>query len=37
MTPTKETIKDAVINCVKNVYDPEIPVNIYDQIGRAHV
>ena len=30
MTPTKETIKDAVINCVKNVYDPEIPVNIYD-------
>ena len=30
MTPTKETIKDAAINCLRNVYDPEIPVNIYD-------
>ena len=30
MTPTKETIKDAAINCLRNVYDPEIPVNIFD-------
>ena len=30
MIPNKETIKDAVINCLKNIYDPEIPVNIYD-------
>ncbi|MCR5424393.1 MAG: iron-sulfur cluster assembly protein [Bacteroidales bacterium] len=30
MTPTKETLHDAVINCLRNVYDPEIPVNIYD-------
>ena len=30
MTPNKETIKSAVINCLKNIYDPEIPVNIYD-------
>lgn len=30
MSPTKETINDAVINCLKNIYDPEIPVNIYD-------
>ena len=30
MTPNKETIKDAVINCLRNIYDPEIPVNIYD-------
>ena len=30
MTPTKETIKDAVINCLRTIYDPEIPVNIYD-------
>lgn len=30
MTPTKETIKAAAINCLKNIYDPEIPVNIYD-------
>ena len=28
--PTKESLKDAVINCLRNVYDPEIPVNIYD-------
>lgn len=28
--PTKETLKDAVINCLRNIYDPEIPVNIYD-------
>ena len=26
MTPNKETIKSAVINCLKNIYDPEIPV-----------
>ena len=30
MTPNKETIKDAVINCLRNIYDPEIPVNVYD-------
>ena len=30
MEPTKETLKDAVVNCLKNIYDPEIPVNIYD-------
>ena len=30
MTPTKETINHAVVNCLKNIYDPEIPVNIYD-------
>ena len=28
--PTRETIHDAVVNCLKNIYDPEIPVNIYD-------
>lgn len=30
MQPTPETIKEAVINCLRNIYDPEIPVNIYD-------
>ena len=30
MEPTKETIWSAVVNCLKNIYDPEIPVNIYD-------
>lgn len=30
MKPNKETIKSAVVNCLKNIYDPEIPVNIYD-------
>ena len=30
MEPNQETIKSAVINCLKNIYDPEIPVNIYD-------
>lgn len=30
MEPTKETIKSAIINCLRNIYDPEIPVNIYD-------
>lgn len=29
MEPTKETITGAVINCLKNIYDPEIPVDIY--------
>lgn len=28
--PTKETLRDAVVNCLRNIYDPEIPVNIYD-------
>lgn len=26
----KEKIKEQTINCLRNVYDPEIPVNIYD-------
>ena len=30
MTPNKDTIWSAVVNCLKNIYDPEIPVNIYD-------
>ena len=30
MTPNKETINSAVVNCLRNIYDPEIPVNIYD-------
>lgn len=27
---TKEQLKEQAINCLRNVYDPEIPVNIYD-------
>ena len=30
MNPTKETIENAVILSLKNIHDPEIPVNIYD-------
>ena len=30
MKPNKETIKSAVIDRLKNIYDPEIPINIYD-------
>ena len=30
MEPNKDTISSAVVNCLKNIYDPEIPVNIYD-------
>ena len=30
MEPTKETINSAVVHCLRNIYDPEIPVNIYD-------
>ena len=30
MSPTPETIKDAAINVLRNLSDPEIPVNIYD-------
>lgn len=30
MEPTKESLNSAVINCLRNIYDPEIPVNIYD-------
>ena len=30
MAPTKETLQDAIVNCLKNISDPEIPVNIYD-------
>ncbi|WP_058533421.1 SUF system Fe-S cluster assembly protein [Legionella saoudiensis] len=28
--PDPETMKEAVITALKGVYDPEIPVNIYD-------
>ncbi len=28
--PTKESIEKAVVDVLKNIYDPEIPVNIYD-------
>lgn len=30
MKPTKETIYSAAVDAIKTVYDPEIPVNIYD-------
>ncbi|MBQ0016552.1 MAG: DUF59 domain-containing protein [Bacteroidales bacterium] len=30
MKPNKETLYSAVVNCLRNIYDPEIPVNIYD-------
>ncbi|MBR1784675.1 MAG: DUF59 domain-containing protein [Bacteroidales bacterium] len=30
MKATPETIKSAVINCLRYIHDPEIPVNIYD-------
>ena len=30
MNPMKETIKNAVVLSLKNIHDPEIPVNIYD-------
>ena len=30
MNPTKETIEEAVVTALKNIHDPEIPVNIYD-------
>jgi FeS assembly SUF system protein len=30
MEPTKETINSAVVNYLRNIYAPEIPVNIYD-------
>lgn len=30
MQITKEVIYDAVVNCLRSIYDPEIPVNIYD-------
>ncbi|MCQ2281560.1 MAG: iron-sulfur cluster assembly protein [Bacteroidales bacterium] len=30
MESTKESLKSDVINCLRNIYDPEIPVNIYD-------
>ena len=29
MAPTKETLQDAIVNCLKNIYDPEIPVDIW--------
>ncbi len=28
--PDKDTLKNAIITVLKTVYDPEIPVNIYD-------
>ncbi|MCQ2299008.1 MAG: iron-sulfur cluster assembly protein [Bacteroidales bacterium] len=30
MPVTKDSIREQAINCLRNVYDPEIPVNIYD-------
>ena len=33
----KETIKSAVIDRLKNIYDPEIPVNIYDKRQLYHL
>lgn len=30
MEPNKETLHSAIVNCLKNIYDPEIPVNIFD-------
>ena len=30
MQANTEPIKDAVVNCLRSIYDPEIPVNIYD-------
>lgn len=30
MVPTPDTLKDAIVNVLRNIYDPEIPVNIYD-------
>jgi FeS assembly SUF system protein len=30
MNENKNIIKEKVINVLKNIYDPEIPVNIYD-------
>lgn len=30
MLPNQDSIKDAVTNCLRTIYDPEIPVNIYD-------
>lgn len=26
----KETLKQKVIDCLQTIYDPEIPVNIYE-------
>lgn len=28
--PNKETLHSAVVNALRSIYDPEIPVNIYD-------
>ena len=30
MPHTKESLKEEIINTLRNIYDPEIPVNIYD-------
>lgn len=30
MNPTKEELKEQIINCLRTIYDPELPVNIYD-------
>jgi len=30
MSPTPDTIKDAVVNVLRNIYDPEMPKSIYD-------
>ena len=45
MTQEEKTlIEERIVDVLKTVYDPEIPVNIYDlgmiykiEIGRAHV
>ncbi|MBR1516669.1 MAG: DUF59 domain-containing protein [Bacteroidales bacterium] len=29
-TTTPEELKERIIACLRNIYDPEIPVNIYD-------
>ncbi|KWW31987.1 MAG: FeS assembly SUF system protein [bacterium P3] len=30
MSPTPETVKDATVNVLRNIYDPEMPKSIYD-------
>lgn len=30
MPQNKEALKEAIVNTLRNIYDPEIPVNIYD-------
>ena len=35
-TPTQKAIEEKVVSALRNVYDPEIPVNIYD-LGLIYV